>query len=55
MQDILNKIERKKELISMLSQGNPTNPLILKSIKAHREDLKKLTNYFKNEVRKIRK
>ena len=57
MQEILLKIERKKEIINLLSsdaRSNKNNPRILQSIKMHREDLKKLNNEFKRLVKMVR-
>ena len=57
MKEIQLKIERKKEIINLLSsdaRSNKNNPRILQSIKMHREDLKKLNNEFKRLVKMVR-
>ena len=57
MNEIQLKIERKKEIINLLSsdaRSNKNNPRILQSIKMHREDLKKLNNEFKRLVKMVR-
>jgi hypothetical protein len=57
MKEIQLRIERKKEIINLLSsdaRSNKNNPRILQSIKMHREDLKKLNNEFKRLVKMIR-